>query len=63
MRPQLGVEVEREAEDAVEAVPEERHLLEDKVERPHLSHILDRLPSRFPWAMRPQLRRTGLIGC
>ena len=63
MRPQLGVEVELEAEDAVEAVPEERHLLEDEVESPHLSHRLDKLPSRFPWALRPQLRRIGLIGC
>ena len=59
LRPQLWVE----AEDVVEAVPEERYLPEDEVESPHLSHILDRLQSKFPWAMRPQHRRIGLIGC
>ena len=63
LRPQLGVEAELEAQDAVEAVPEERHLLEDEVGSPHLSHRLDRLPSRSPWAMHPQHRRIDLIVC
>ena len=53
LKPQLGVEAELEAQDAVEAVLEKRHLLEDEVGSPHLSHRLDRLPSRFPWAMHP----------
>ena len=41
MRPQLGVEVGLEAEDVVEAVPEERHLPEAEVESLHLSHRLE----------------------
>ena len=63
LRPQLGEEVVLEAEDVVEAVPEERHLPEGEVESLHLSLRLDRLQIRLPWAMHLQHRRIGLIGC